>query len=561
MECVDSRRLTGPNLLWDRRGAVLDVRCDADRSDAVIEAWRRQVRRMLDAVGWQDEQTCVRRFSTGASLAISAPRDGLYAATDVNDWAWDAACAVLAGEPEPQIEPDAEALRRTILEESNPPLTVLQDAALEHGLPLLSDDDAVSIGLGKGSRTWPVDALPSPADIDWTELHTIPLGLVTGTNGKTTSVRLMTALARSQGLTVGLSSTDWIAVDDDIIDLGDYSGPGGARQVLRDTRVEIAVLETARGGLLRRGLAVEQADAALITNVASDHLGEFGVEELASLADVKWVVSRALGERGCLILNAGDPLLVERARTYNGRLTWFSRDPGNPVLRAGLAAGHGACTVEDGHIVYLEGDRRDPITAVDSIPITLGGAATHNVDNALGVAGLALALGLSIEAVASGLQALRPEQNPGRCNLFNIGGARVIVDFAHNPHGLQAFLELGRNLSAERRLLIIGQAGDRSDDDIKSLVEVAARANPDRVLIKRMARYSRGRPDGEVARLIRETFLAAGTAPDKLVDEEDELEAVRDALRWAQPGDLVIALVHEDRNAVLDFLTEQAGGG
>jgi UDP-N-acetylmuramyl tripeptide synthase len=198
---------------------------------------------------------------------------------------------------------------------------------------------------------------------------------------------------------------------------------------------------------------------------------------------------------------------------------------------------------------------------VDSIPITLGGAATHNVDNALGVTGLALAMGLPIEAVGSGLQALRPEQNPGRCNLFNIGGARVIVDFAHNPHGLQAFLELGRNLSAERRLLIIGQAGDRSDDDIRSLVEVAARAKPDRVLIKRMARYSRGRPDGEVARLIRETFLAAGTPPDKLVDEEDELEAVRDALRWAQPGDLVIALIHEDRNAVLDFLTEQAGDG
>lgn len=560
MELLDSRRLTGPNLLWDRRGAVLDVRCEAGQLDALIDTWREQVRCMLDAVGWQGEEICVRRFSTGASLAISAPVDALYAATEINDWAWDAASGVLAGGPEPNLQAGADTLRRTIEAESNPALTALLAAAVAHGLPLLSDDDEVSIGLGAGSRTWPTDALPTSADLDWSTLSTVPLALVTGTNGKTTSVRLMAALVRAAGYHVGLSSTDWIGVDDDVIDHGDYSGPGGARRVLRDPRVEFAVLETARGGLLRRGLAVERADAVLITNVAADHLGEFGVEDLDALADVKWVVSRALDHRSPLILNADDPLLVERGRAHTGPLTWFSRDSGNDVLRAGLANGQAACTVMEGVIVHLAGNQPESVIAVDAVPLTLGGAATHNVENALGVVGLAMALELPMPAIRAGLQGMRPDQNPGRSNLFDIDGARVIVDFAHNPHGLEAFLALGRNLSADRRVLIIGQAGDRGDADIRALVGVAARMQPDRVLIKRMAKYSRGREDGEVAGIIRDEFLRLGMPPDDLAERDSELDAVREAVDWARSGDLVIALVHEDREAVLDYLASRSRG-
>ncbi len=310
MECLDSRRLTGPSLVMSGAGAVIDVRlADADATK-VIDEWRCQVRRMLDAIGWQSEQIHVRRHADGVSLAISAPMDTLYAATDINDWAWQATLGVLERGETPVIEADALRLREAIEEERNPALLELYAQAHDRRLPCLVDDEFVSIGLGHGSQTWPVDDLPLPGQVDWSGLHGIPVGLVTGTNGKTTSVRMAAAMARAAGRVVGISSTDWIAVDQAIIDRGDYSGPGGARTVLRDPRVEVAILETARGGLLRRGLALDRADAVLITNVAEDHLGEFALADLQALADLKWVVTKALDGTGRLVLNAGDPLLV-----------------------------------------------------------------------------------------------------------------------------------------------------------------------------------------------------------------------------------------------------------
>ncbi len=198
-------------------------------------------------------------------------------------------------------------------EEANLDLMALIADAKQHGKTLLWDDDEVSIGLGSGSETWAVRETPD--DLDWDKFHDVPIGLVTGTNGKTTSVRLATHIARAAGKNVGLSSTDWIAVNDRVIDRGDWSGPGGARAVLREQDVDIAILESARGGLLRRGLGVDRADAALITNIAEDHLGDFGSQNLAELLDIKWIVSRAVRKSGPLILNADDALLRENCLT------------------------------------------------------------------------------------------------------------------------------------------------------------------------------------------------------------------------------------------------------
>jgi UDP-N-acetylmuramyl tripeptide synthase len=557
MELVDSRRLTGPNLLSDRRGAVIDVRCPDQPPGRVVDVWQQQVRRMLQAVGWSQETTCVRRFSNGLSLAISAPNDALFAATDINDWAWEATCRVLAGKGEPDLEA-ADALRAQIAAESDSRLGDLDRAARQRSLPLLSDTDNLSVGFGRGSLTWPLNAPPTPSEVPWSKLHGIPVGLITGTNGKTTCVRTAASLVRAAGLTAGLSSTDWIGIDDEILDYGDYSGPQGARTVLRDPRVDIAILETARGGLLRRGLAVERANAALITNVAADHLGEFGVENVDELADVKWVVTKALREGGRLILNADDERLVKRGRRCDLPITWFSPDPRCEQLRVAAARGSAACTVRDGTIAYLQNSQWRPVVDVADVPITLGGAAVHNVSNVLGVVGLAVALGLSFEAIRRGLRNMRPEDNPGRGNLFQVDGVTVVVDFAHNPHGMQAFLALGRNLPVKRRALLIGQAGDRSDEDIRGLVQAACTMPLDRVLVKNMEKYSRGRPDGEVAAIIREEFLGLGLPAQNLVLFDNEMDAVRDALAWAAPGDLVILLIHEDRDSVLDYLRARA---
>jgi cyanophycin synthetase len=355
MEFLEARRLTGPSLLWSKPGSILDVRCTADEAGPLIESWSAAIRRMLEAVGWGDESLCHWQLSGGVSLAFSGPIDALYAASAINEWAW--AC-IESGANIDQLEDfDEKAIeiRALIEEERNPPLLSLEAATLDHGVAFLWDDDIVSVGLGKGSETWPFRELPDLATLPWANFHDIPVGVVTGTNGKTTTVRLATHIVRGTGKNVGVSCTDWIAVNDDIIERGDWSGPGGARNVLRQKTVDVAILETARGGLLRRGLGVNRADVALITNIAEDHLGDFGSQNLQELLDIKWVVSRAVEADGVLVLNADDNLLVAKASVYSGKIVWFSLDPNNALIKKHASNGGLAFLLDDGILIRRVG--------------------------------------------------------------------------------------------------------------------------------------------------------------------------------------------------------------
>jgi len=552
---IDSRRLTGPNLIWQHPGAVIDITFGGEDPDLVVGAWRREATRLLCEVGWQDAQTCVRRFEGGASLAISAPVDVLYSATEINEAAWDAARDLVQGSHRHLLLRVARQLREEIRGEERPRLRRLMAAARERQLPVVLDTEAVSLGYGCHSETWDLRDVPHPDDVNWDALGTIPLALVTGTNGKTTTVRLLAAIGRAAGLVTGVSSTDWLSVGDEIVDRDDYAGPQGARRVLRDARCELAVLETARGGLLRRGLAVERADAALITNIASDHLGEFGVQTIEQLADVKWVVSRAVAEGGTLVLNADDPLLVARADTSSARIIWFGSDPKSSLLREHLASGGTVCTLYRGRIVIRrESQPPLPVATIRQIPICFGGAARHNVANALGATALSHALGLSPEVIGEGLCALAAEDNPGRANLYDIGGVQVLLDFAHNPPGLEALIGMAAGLPSGRRLLIVGQAGDRSEEDIRDLARATRELTFDRILIKRQERHNRGRETGEVAALLRDEFRQLGYQERQLAVHKEELGALKSALRWARPGDLIVFLAHEDKRAATAML-------
>jgi hypothetical protein len=367
MRLLDSRRLTGPNLLWERQGAVIDVAFGEFSPDLVIGAWETEARRLLDAIEWKEEDICVRRFEGGASLAISAPVDALYAATEVNEAAWDAARDYLDGSRRQLMQRVARGLRDEIRDEERPRLQRLMAAARERSVPIVLDTDEVSLGLGKHSQCWELHAVPHPDDVEWSVLDRIPVAVVTGTNGKTTTVRLMSSIGRAAGMTTGISSTDWLSVGGEIIEKDDYAGPEGARKILRDRRCELAILETARGGLLRRGLAVEQADAALITNIAADHIGEFGVQNLEELADVKWIVTSAVPDSGAVVLNADDPLLVARAPSLTVPVIWFSPNAKNPLLREHLAAGGTACTLDRARIVLRKGKSLQAVVPIARI--------------------------------------------------------------------------------------------------------------------------------------------------------------------------------------------------
>jgi cyanophycin synthetase len=559
MRLLDSRRLTGANLLTDSPGAVIDVSFGDREPDLVIGAWKEHARRLLAELDWSGSALRVRRFAGGANLVVTAPEDGLYTATELNETAWEAARDWIEGGQQRLLLRAARQLRAEYRDEERPRMMRLLQAARERDLPVLADEDQLTIGLGRRSHSWDLYELPHPDDVDWRGLGRIPTALVTGTNGKTTTVRLLAAIARAADSVAGVSSTDWLAMGDELLDRDDYAGPGGARRVLRDPRCELAILETARGGLLRRGLAVERADVALITNIAADHLGEFGVETIDDLADVKWSVTRALGASGTLVLNAEDPRLVARAGACDARLCLFSTRPSVPAFREHVDSGGLGYTVRRGQLRRCLGGQETSIVAVRRVPICFGGAARHNVANVLAAVAVAEALGLATAAIAAALTAFRSEDNPGRGNLYSVAGATVLVDFAHNPDGLAALLPMIEALPAQRRMLVIGQAGDRGDADIVDYANAAAPLRFDRVLIKRMDGHARGRAQGEVAALLRGAFREQGYAARALGLVTTELDAARAALRWARPGDLVVFLSHEKREATRAFFERRAG--
>jgi UDP-N-acetylmuramyl tripeptide synthase len=554
MEFLDARRLTGPSLLFDVPGTILDVACSADETQQLIPVWERHVRHMLAEIGWHDCEFASLPLLGGVSLGFTAPVDALYAASEINEWAWAACDAELNDADEPDFEESLAGLKKAIAEEANPELMQLAVAAKEHDVTLLWDDDEVSLGLGRSSVTWPVRALPDPGTLDWGAFTDIPMGLVTGTNGKTTTVRIAAHILRQEGGGVGFSSTDYIAVNDRIVDRDDWSGPGGARNVLRENDVDTAILETARGGLLRRGLGVETADAALITNIAKDHLGDFGSQDLNELLQCKWIVSRAVARKGRLILNADDPMLVSQSKSYSGDVVWFSLDSGNDVVQA-HTANTGTAFVLDGDAVsIIHGGSSELICHDYDIPITLKGAARHNVANALAASALTWSMGTSLSAIRSGLTSMSQDDNPGRCNVYDINGFTVLVDFAHNPEALQALLDMASRLSTGRKALCFGQAGDRPDDLIRELARNAWQSGLDQVFVSELAKYHRGREEGAVFAIIRDELIRCGATPGQIEHHMEEIESLDSALEWAESGDLIVMLALDRSQELYDKL-------
>lgn len=560
MMMLDSRRLTGINVIWKRAGAVVDVRLGADEdAEQVIETWQHFARSVLDAVGWKEQQSAGYRMHSGVALAISAPVDALYAAVEVAEYIYslvDRDCGCTGGKStmvscdDPQSA-EIDRLRQLIEEERNPALIRLLDEAGRRGVTVLCDDDEVSVGLGRHATVMPVTAITG--DIDWSRTEDVPIGLVTGTNGKTTTVRLVQQMLRAAGLSVGLSSTDWIGVDDTIIDRGDYSGPGGARAVLRET-IDVAILETARGGLLRRGLGVPRADAALITNIAEDHLGDFGSENLEELLNLKWIVMRALDQNSVAVLNADDDRLVRKSAELSVPVCWFALESGNPIIQQHITNGQPVVTLRDGRFCRFDGHSWHDVCAVKDAPITVHGNARHNIANALAAIALAHSLGAGDDAIRQGLMDMRPNDNPGRCNFFSIDGVDVLIDFAHNASAMRAVFDIAASHPAKRRFLCFGQAGDRPDESIRELGRLAWNIGLDHVFISELVAYRRGREPNEVFELLSQGLVAGGATRDQISHHEDEEASFHHALEMAGRGDLVIMLALAEARKILAWL-------
>jgi len=516
---VDScRRLTGPSLVWGETGAILDVLIADIDMQRVLDCWHRQLEALLEEIAWTEPRFTHRRFENGYNLLLAAPIDQLYSAVLTLETAWYCcACELLelTVESREQLLDD---LRAQIRQEKNPALIEMADAAASHEVDFLVDDETISLGLGAGSLSYPIEAIPASAQLDWDSIHDIPVALITGTNGKSTSVRLLDGIARAAGHVSGITSTDFVRVGDDVLDQGDYSGPGGARLLLRDQRLEIAFLEVARGGILRRGLPLRRARVALVTNIASDHLGEYGVNTLAALTETKFAVRRTLTDDGRLVANADD----------------------------------------DETVNYLaRGPQQKDICAIEDLPMTLNGAATHNVQNALGAIGVATAMGYSAAQISVGLQNFRSNENdnPGRMNHFTLANSvQVIVDFAHNAHGVTAMVDTVGRMPARQKWALFGSAGDRSDEDIKAMARALCSIAPDHVVITEIESYLRGRSPGEVSQIIKQACLQSGLNEASIHLLDAPLAGVRYALERMQAQDLGLFLILAERDQVIDYI-------
>ena len=559
-----SRRLTGPNRWFAVPAVALTPLGAAAQDSAALAGWVQRVQALSDALGWPAPQPHVATGAAGTVLAFVPPEAALLTATDLNEWAWERAADArtpLAAQGFALTQPASDDTAAMALHfsakaaaEASRPLLRLQAAAAEHGLPIFDDDDSVSIGIGSGSRTWPRAALPLPMDVPWPQLHTQPVLLVTGSNGKTTTTRLLVAMAEAAGRVAGHCSTEGVVVGGQLVHAGDYAGPAGARAVLRHPAVQFAVLETARGGLLRRGLVARQAEAALVTNVSADHLGEYGIASVEDIAEAKLVVAHALREHGTLVLNGGDAVLMAVARRTPhvqalfeaGRVALFAHDLAHPVLQAHRATGAPVCGCAAGELVWAQGDVEIALGEITQMPLTLQGAARHNVENIAAAVLAALATDLPLTALRATLAQFgaQPQDNPGRLERWTWQGATVLVDYAHNPDGLAQLLQVAQALKPVRLGLLLGQAGNRDNTAITELAHTAARFAPAHVVVKELPLMLRGRPLGEVPALLQAALLQAGLAADSIARVDDEAAAARALLAWARPGDVVVLPVH-----------------
>jgi len=390
---------------------------------------------------------------------------------------------------------------------------------------------------------------------------TIPIIAVTGTNGKTTTVRLIAQLARTAGHSVAFTTTDGVYRDDELVEAGDYSGFTGAAKALAQPGIDLAVLETARGGILLRGMGTDHNDVAVVTNVTEDHLDQYGIRTLDQLAEVKATITKITKPDGWDVLNADDPRVLAMRRLAAGRPWLFSLDADHPAIRTTLAEGGRAISVLDGALVVMTSSRQGHrLLPVEDVPVTLAGISSHNLSNAMGAAAAALGAGIPEEAVVEGLRSfvLDPERNPGRANIFEVDRRVVVIDYAHNEAGMRGLIEICQGLRAPHAgiFLAFGSAGDRTNAILHRLGYTAARG-PDRVAIAQLHRYLRGRDPQDLVNRLK-AGLKDGGKPEAPVFP-NELEALEWMLAASAPDDVIAITALGQRPEIFQYLRDRGG--
>jgi cyanophycin synthetase len=383
------------------------------------------------------------------------------------------------------------------------------------------------------------------------ETGRIPIIAITGTNGKTTVSRMIGHIWQLAGFNVGMTTTDGIYLNGQRLLAGDTTGPSSARAVLSDPRVDVAVLETARGGIVRGGLAFDACDVGIITNITDDHFGQDGIENIEDLVHIKSLIIETVAQGGYTLLNADDCCVTNLAPRGRGEIAYISTEADNLIIRRHLSIGGKAFFVKDGVIHFASGKRSRSIVKVTDIPVTLGGVAQHNIQNAVIAAAACCCLKVPISYIRRGLSTF--EENPGRLNMLSIGDFRVCVDYGHNPAGYQALISTVKRLGADRLVGVIAAPGDRRNDVIINIGRIAGRGF-DYIYIKEDSDL-RGREEGKTAELLKQGVIEAGFKAERVTTILSEEDAVAEALARALPGDLIV-IFYEDYEKVMAVIKE-----
>ena len=372
----------------------------------------------------------------------------------------------------------------------------------------------------------------------------VPIAAITGTNGKTTTARMLAHITKMAGYTPGLTTTDGVYIDGQRTVEGDMTGPVSARMVLSDPQIDMAVLETARGGLLRSGMGVPEVDVGAVLNVASDHLGLKGIDTLEQLAEIKRIVVEVARE--CAVLNADDPNVLKMSAYTDAKvICYVTLNPSHALVREHIRAGGRACALEagvNGHMITLyDKGSHIPLMWTHLIPATMEGRALHNVQNAMVAAAMAFSLGIKLDAIRQGLRTFDTTffQAPGRMNVYNEHPFKVLMDYGHNAHAVGMMADLAQRLDVTgRRIVVLTGPGDRRDEDLRAIAEAVA-GKFDHYIVRRDDSL-RGRDGDEVPRIIARALQNGGVAESAMTIIPDEQEAVDAALRMGQPGDLIL---------------------
>ncbi|MET0865266.1 MAG: Mur ligase family protein [Nakamurella sp.] len=546
-EPIELRVLTGPNLYFARPAVklTLDASGVLGAEPAAVVAWQRALRVRNPTVGLPNSPT---RAKAAAELAAAVVR---RAAGTLRT---RVAAVARPGDD------DTVVVAYPFRHRGTAELFGLAVARAFDAVTIRGADPVVALGEVPAAL-----AGHDPGETVRPLRPAIPVVAVTGTNGKTTTTRLIAHLVKAGGRVPGWSSTDGIFIDGVEVETGDWSGPGGAARVLEDPGVQVAVTETARGGILLRGVGTAVNDVSVVTNISPDHLGLLGVHTVEQLAEVKSVVAKITKPSGWTVLNADDPLVRQMRSVSRARPWFYSPDPDNPYLDEALEAGGRAITVVDGEIVIL-GRGLDPTIVIDvaDVPLTLAGASKVNVSNVLAATAAAVAIGVPLDAVRSGLRTFTSgaEHNAGRLNVYRLGSIAILLDLAHNEASLASLLEVASalELPGGELAVVLGTAGDRTDDAIHAMGAMAAQ-RADRLVVAHRTKYQRGREPGEMEQLWRAGAAEAGVVSvDESIDEVAGLIHLLDEASPPLPAGSAVAVCALEQRVEMVAEINRRGG-